>query len=105
MCALSLQERTYGTNIPCLVQGPSDTVPVSGTPLCNCIVELLHLMVEREDELGSVRKGTLLLEAMHCIDCGFVPFWNNISSCIARRTFSLKDGESLCNCTFHVQTK
>ena len=68
---LSLQERSYGTHIPCFDQGPSDTVPVSGTVLCNFIVELLHLMIEGEQKLGLVRKGTLFFEVVHSIDCGF----------------------------------
>ncbi|KAK2528723.1 Plb1 [Columba livia] len=53
---LLTKERTYGANISCSDRRPSDTVPVSGTDLCNFIVEILHLMIEGEQELGLVRK-------------------------------------------------
>lgn len=62
-------------------------------------------MVEGERELFLVRKGTFFFEAVHSIDCDLKILWININSCIARCKFSLRDSESLCNCTFHVQAK
>lgn len=74
--------------------------------LCNFIVESLHLMVEGEQELFLVRKGTFFFfEAVRSVDCDLKILWNNTNSCIARCKFSLRDSDSLCNCTFHVQAK
>lgn len=106
MPCLSLQERTYGANISCSDRRPSDTVPVSGTDLCNFIVEILHLMIEGEQELGLVRKGTLFFEAVHSIDCGFYVVPKRVlGSSMVRCNFSLNAGDSLCNSTFHLQKK
>lgn len=63
---LLFQERSYGTNVPCFNQGPSDTVPDSGTVLCNFFffVDPLHLIVEEEQKLDLVRKCALFCEAV-----------------------------------------
>lgn len=70
---LLFQERSYGTNVPCFNQGPSDTVPDSGTELCNFLfyffVDPLHSIVEEGQELVLVRKCALLGEAVYSIDC------------------------------------
>lgn len=69
MCslALSLQERSYGTNVPCPDRDPSDTVPVSGMVLWLFVIEPLHLMTEGEQNwvysgevLISLQKNALL---------------------------------------------
>lgn len=66
---LPLQERIYGTNIPCSDWSSSGTVPVSGTVLCS-LTGAASLVVEGEQQLGLVRTGLPSLAAVHS-DRGF----------------------------------